>query len=455
MKFVHILLLLALLSILLPPIEGQESRRTLTNADIANMSKSGIGEQTILLTIQKGTTKFDTSPEALIELKAAGVTDAVLNAVLTASSEPVVTATQQDCSQSLDKVLNSIATPEKMASIHSSKLVGKNVVNRASGSATFALERVTIWSGSMHASLQPMTGNASTLVITPEFNYVVSGKMTTSVPGATLQEMRAGLRLEPIYISQHRTEYSCVLDGTEHIGSIDAAKLRIKSDVVEGRFSMDPATGRLLRITYQSSDSGPIATDYSDWKLVDGVNVAFKRHVSGNNGTTDATLSEYLVNPTIDNAMFQPPAGQVSASVTLKVLQAESVPYTVQTNGGISTSCNISGSTSTSMTATTYGNTTYGNATSTPNLQMNCRTSDTTIRWTHVLNAMFVHASDGNAYIIACDRAWAWSKCTPLKVGDTFLAKRGDKGFVVQSFNGKSKEKEATYSVLQSKSLRE
>src|SRR6266581_2839884 len=151
---------------------------------------------------------------------------------------------------------------------------------------------------------------------------------------------------------------------------------------------MDPATGRLLRTTYQSSNSGPIATDYSDWKLVDGVNVAFKRHVSGNNGTTDATLSEYLVNPTIDAAMFQPPAGQVSASVTLKVLQAESVPYTVQTNGGISTSCNISGSTSTSMTATTYGNTTYGNATRTPNLQMNCRTSDTTIRWTCVAESM-------------------------------------------------------------------
>jgi len=72
-----------------------------------------------------------------------------------------------------------------------------------------------------------------------------------------------------------------------------------------------------------------------------------------------------------------------------------------------------------------------------------------------VLNAMFVQASDGNAYIIACDRAWRWSKCTPLKVGDTFLAKRTDKGFLVQSVKGNSKEQEATYTILQSKSLHE
>jgi hypothetical protein len=84
---------------------------------------------------------------------------------------------------------------------------------------------------------------------------------------------------------------------------------------------------------------------------------------------------------------------------------------------------------------------------------MNCTSTDHTVRWNHELNAMFVEASDGNAYIIACDRAWRWSKCTPLRAGDTFLAKRTNNGFLVQSFNGKSKEQEATYRVPQSRSL--
>jgi hypothetical protein len=67
------------------------------------------------------------------------------------------------------------------------------------------------------------------------------------------------------------------------------------------------------------------------------------------------------------------------------------------------------------MNSSAYGNTTYDTATSTPNLQMNCKSSDNTIRWTHVLNAMFVEASDGNAYIIACDRAWVGQSANPKR----------------------------------------
>jgi hypothetical protein len=55
------------------PTLAQEAQRTLTNADILNLTKSGIGEQTIILMIQKASPKFDTSPEALIELKKGGV----------------------------------------------------------------------------------------------------------------------------------------------------------------------------------------------------------------------------------------------------------------------------------------------------------------------------------------------------------------------------------------------
>ena len=145
---------------------------------------------------------------------------------------------------------------------------------------------------------------------------------------------------------------------------------------------------------------------------------------------------------------------QSAAGFSFKVLQSESVPYVVQAGGGISTSCQISGTTNTNLSATTIGNSTLGNATINPNLQMNCSSTDNTIRWTHVLNATLVEASDGNAYIIACDRAWRWSKCSPLKPGDVFAAQQTDKGFVVQFLNAKQEEKEATYSVLQAKSLR-
>jgi outer membrane lipoprotein-sorting protein len=433
-------------------LSAQEQKPPLTNTDIISMTKSGIGEQVIILAIQKSKTNFDTSPEALIHLKSAGVSDNVLNAILNAT--PIKTVPdEQDCSQMLDKVLLTLGPPETICAIYSLKLVGTSVVAKPSGTSTFHIERIALLPDSIYVSLQPTTGVGGRAVVTPAFNYLTSGKMTTALPPTTLNELETGLKLDLMYIAQHRGEYACVLKGTEKIGNIQTVHLEIKSEEAEGHLYADPDTGRLLRVAYQTSPTSEMISDLSDWRLVDGVSVPFKRHVVGNGSTTDVTLTEFQVNPQIDPALFQPPPGQIASSITLRVLQSESVPYTVETNGGISTACNIGGSTSTTTTASTYGNTTYGTALSTPNLQMNCRSTDNTIRWKHILNAMFVEASDGNAYIIACDRAWAWSKCTPLRAGDTFWAKRSDKGFVVQSITAKSKEQEATYSILQSKSL--
>jgi hypothetical protein len=452
MKFATILLVFITFIGTPTTIYAQEPNRVLTNVDIINMAKSGIADQIIILSIQKSPAKFDTSPDALIQLKTAGVSDAVMTAMMAPPLNAAATATQPDCSNMLDKVLGAIGSPEKLASIQSSQILGSSVVNGSSGTTTFQLERITEYVGRIRASLQPAKGTTSTVVVAPDFNYLISGKMTTAVPAPLLEDLLNTLRLEPIYISKHRDEYSCTPGGNEQIGNVSTMKLKIWASDVTGDFYISPTTGRLLRTTHQNATSGQVTIDYSDWKSVDEIFVPFKRHVVSGTGTTDLTVTEFHFNPIVGPSVFQPPVGQVAASVSLKVLQSESVPYTVETNGGVSTACNISGSTNTSLTTTTYGNTTYGNATSTPNLSMNCKSTDTTIRWTRVLNAMFVQASDGNAYIIACDRAWAWSKCKPLRAGDTFLATRGDKGFVVQSYS-KSKEQEATYSVLQSKSL--
>ena len=66
---------------------GQATSTEITNSDVISMTKAGIGEQTIILTIQRGPVKFDTSPRALIALKQAGISDQVLNAILSAPRE--------------------------------------------------------------------------------------------------------------------------------------------------------------------------------------------------------------------------------------------------------------------------------------------------------------------------------------------------------------------------------
>jgi hypothetical protein len=145
--------------------------------------------------------------------------------------------------------------------------------------------------------------------------------------------------------------------------------------------------------------------------------------------------------------------GQNAPSVTIRVLQSESVPYTQQYGSGISTNCSITGTANTTGMENTFGNTTYGNATTNSNLRMNCASYNNTYGWPHMLNVMFVEASDGNAYIIACDKAWRWSKCGPLNAGQTFNARFTPKGIEVEAVTVKGKAIRPVYGVLQSRAM--
>jgi hypothetical protein len=80
--------------------------------------------------------------------------------------------------------------------------------------------------------------------------------------------------------------------------------------------------------------------------------------------------------------------------LTIRVLQTDQVPYSVQYGGGgVSTNCSISGSTYTTGSATSVGNYAYGSATSNTNLSMNCNSQENPpLQWRHVLNAMLVVA---------------------------------------------------------------
>ena len=64
---------------------SQSNPTAVTNSDLIKMANAGIGDQTIILAVQRGPTMLDTSPRALILLKNAGVSDQALNAILAAT----------------------------------------------------------------------------------------------------------------------------------------------------------------------------------------------------------------------------------------------------------------------------------------------------------------------------------------------------------------------------------
>jgi hypothetical protein len=61
---------------------AQNKTKPLTDDDIIRMTKSGLGESTILAVVQASPANFDISPNALIAMKSAGVTQNVINAIV-------------------------------------------------------------------------------------------------------------------------------------------------------------------------------------------------------------------------------------------------------------------------------------------------------------------------------------------------------------------------------------
>jgi hypothetical protein len=156
----------------------------------------------------------------------------------------------------------------------------------------------------------------SKTVVTPKLNYQLLQSTTSFVPGPVLEDIRLGIRSEPAYIAQHLSEYSCTSEGTEQIGEVTTAKFTISvQQGGEFQWSIDPATGRLLRSrTTKKATGSETIVDYSDWRLADGMYIAFKRHFVENGHPADSTMASYEVNPTIDPAFFAPPAQSLPAA---------------------------------------------------------------------------------------------------------------------------------------------
>jgi hypothetical protein len=134
---------------------GQAAPTENTNSDVISMTKAGIGEQTIILAIQRGADKFDTSPQALIALKSAGVSDQVLNAVLASANTKVQASpeAQSAAAQALfKKALNAIGPHDKIAEIYSLRSKG-SVIQSAQGSTrSFEAETVRVYPASVYKS---------------------------------------------------------------------------------------------------------------------------------------------------------------------------------------------------------------------------------------------------------------------------------------------------------------
>jgi|HubBroStandDraft_6_1064221.scaffolds.fasta_scaffold00625_17 hypothetical protein len=311
---------LALWIILAATLLAQDAHKTLTNVDVLNLANSGVGDKTIILAIQQATSKFDMSPQAVIELKKGGVSDDVLNAMLAVARNTTVASSpdvvDRECSQLLAKALNAIGTSETLASVHATRLKGTTIQPAGSGIVSLEFERIVVYADKFYMASHGSNGLENSVLVTPEYNYQLSQRTSSPVPAPVLEDIQLGIKSEPAFIAQHLSQYSCTSEGTEQIGEVATANLRIRVQGGEFQWNIDPATGRLLRSRTTKKASGTeTVVDYSDWRFANGMYIAFKRHIVENGHAADSTIASYEVNPAIDATLFAPPAHAAKENV--------------------------------------------------------------------------------------------------------------------------------------------
>jgi hypothetical protein len=391
---------------------GQAAPPEITNSDVVSMTKAGIGEQTIILAIQRGPVKFDKSPQALIALKRAGVSDQVLNAILLAPSE----ANSEAKSSPTFKIGEISDWSERLA--FERAIAQTDPTARTASLETFLhMYPQSVAKATVLEMLAEIKRKAATNTFPPQTpNPITFQKAPQTTPQS---EKAAG--------------YGGPAD------SSDAARVAsYRSACNNGNMDACGSLATYYRMGWGVSKDSPQA-------------MALIKKACDGGSASGCRLQESWGVASEQNGI---PTENASQGLTLKVLQEQSVPYTQESGRGISTSCNIVGTANTSAYVNAFGNSAYGNATTNSNQHMSCNSYDTTMRWPHVLNVMFAEASNGNSYIIACDRAWRWSKCVPLRAGDVFNARFTEKGIEVEVVNTKGKAESPTYQILQSKSLR-
>jgi zinc protease len=133
------------------------------------------------------------------------------------------------------------------------------------------------------------------------------------LPASQRDDMLKGLRRRIWYIAQHASDPQFVFaaQGKEKIGGVEAAVLDISSGGDQLRWFVDEKTGHVLRTQYQGNGpTGPdtVVVDYSDFKMVDGVSVAFHEELTANGKPSmGVATSSIEINAAVDPKIFDKP----------------------------------------------------------------------------------------------------------------------------------------------------
>src|SRR5207247_5473348 len=142
---------------------------------------------------------------------------------------------------------------------------------------------------------------------------VAGGKVVQELPPSRRDESIAQIHRDLLYIAQHVSDpaFSFTASAMEKSGDVNTAVVDISGPGLEMRWFVDPQSGKIVRETYKGTGpSGPVDTEtsFSDWKVVEGLNLPFHRE-NKQGGAVASTIqfTSFQPNPTVDPKIFEKP----------------------------------------------------------------------------------------------------------------------------------------------------
>ncbi len=211
------------------------------------------------------------------------------------------------------KVVQAMGGKEKVDSVKSVSSTASQVRPAPQGSITLDTESIAVFPDQFKTTLHAPQGEMS-MVFTPKSAFIAApGQGSQDLPEAMKESALKDSKRDPLFVAQHADDpsFSFRANGTDKVGEATTSVLEISSEGTNTRWLVDDK-GHVLRAEFKTTTpQGPVQrqVDYSDYRPVDGITVAFKR-VTKDNGEVAATTDVKSVkfNPQIDAATFAKPS---------------------------------------------------------------------------------------------------------------------------------------------------
>jgi hypothetical protein len=274
-----------------------------TAAEVARVANKYINPDQVAVLVVGNEKDFENPLSSLGSVTPIDITIPELNAAPSAPATPA--ANSAEGTALLQKVRDFTGGKAKLDAINSVREVTSATRQTPQGPMDMEVESLAVFPD-RHRAVMKMPMGEVTIVMTPESSFMVlPGMGTRDVPPSQLNAARSEARQELLSVLKFPEKYTLAVTGTEKIGNVDAKVLEVSSEGDTVKWSIDPATGKVLRKTTR----GGQIVDFISWGTFGGITVptAFTMTMNGQEaGSGKVTSVE--INPTIDPKVWEKPS---------------------------------------------------------------------------------------------------------------------------------------------------